>query len=422
MIGRPGERPVRIALFSPLPPAATGIADYSRLLTAALRPHCPVEAYAGDETQCGAVAECRPWPDFAPSGDGGNQVIPVYQMGNSSYHDFLYPLIALYPGVLVLHDLVLHHSRLAHYLGTPEVAEYRRDMGDVAKRARALARLADYQAEVEATYPGRGKTVAEIALRMGGGRLLYEFPLHESLVRRSLMTLVHSPAARDEVRERCPGAVVRAIRMGIETPLPVAPEEARGRLGLAPGLILASFGLITPEKRIDTALGCLRRLVDQGIDARYLLVGSPVPHYDARQQAQSLGVASRVEVVGRVSDEDFWLYACAADLCLNLRYPSAGETSATLLRLLAAGKPVLVTDQKQQLDLPESVVARVSLAGEAEGLYCDVMDLVRQPDCRRRLSERAREFARAEHSAEAMAEDYLRCLEEIRELTEAGKH
>lgn len=405
---------MRITIISPLPPAGTGVADYSRLLIAALRQHCPVDAYAGDETQCRTVPDSRPWVDF----DGRPDGIPVYQMGNSPYHDFIYPLIERHPGVLVLHDLVLHHSRLSYYLNTPEVSEYRRDMGDAAKRARALARLGDYETEVESVYPGRGKAVAEIALRMGGGRLLYEYPLHESLVRASLMTLVHSRAGRDEVRERCPGAVVRVVRMGIDAPMPVPQEEARRRLGLPEGLLLASFGLVTPEKRIAAALGCLKRLVAQGIDARYLLVGSSVPHYDAREEAQRLGVASRVHLTGRVSEEDFWLYACAADLCLNLRYPSAGETSATLLRLLAAGRPVLVTDQVRELDLPEGVVARVSLAGEAEGLFCDVMDLLRQPEHRQRLGERAREFARAEHSAEAMARDYLRSLDEAREISE----
>jgi glycosyltransferase involved in cell wall biosynthesis len=319
----------------------------------------------------------------------------------------------------VLHDLVLHHSRLSSYLNTQEVSDYRSDMGDSAKRARALARLADYEAEVEAAYPGRGKVVAEIALRMGGGRLLYEYPLFEPFVRQSLMTLVHSAAARDRVRESCPGAKVRIIRMGVDAPPLGAREEARRRLGLGPELVLASFGLITPEKRISAALGSLRRLLDRGIEARYFLVGAPVPHYDAVQEAERLGVASSLQVIGRASEEDFWLYACAADLCLNLRYPSAGETSATLLRLLAAGKPVLVTDQQQQLELPEDVVARVSLGGEAEGLFCDLMDLIREPERLQRLGRRAREFALAEHSAEAMARDYLRCLEEAARLLQA---
>ena len=117
-----------------------------------------------------------------------------------------------------------------------------------------------------------------------------------------------------------------------------------------------------------------------------------------------------------MSETDFWLYASAADICLNLRYPSAGETSATLLRLLAAGRAVMITHQVRELGFPDSVVARASLDGDEDGLSCDVMDLLRNPERRRRLEDRAREYIRSEHSPDAMLEDYVRCLEEMEEL------
>ena len=204
--------------------------------------------------------------------------------------------------------------------------------------------------------------------------------------------------------------------MGIELPELVSREEARQRLGLGEEIILASFGLVTPEKRISFALRSLRRLLDEGVDARYILVGGTVPHYDAREEAEQLGIAEHIELTGRVEEQSFWLYAAAADLCLNLRYPTAGETSATLLRLLAAGRAVMVTDQVQALDFPDDVLARASLDGDEDGLFCDVMDLLRNPDRRRRLETEAREYIEAEHSPDAMFEDYARCLKEVEGL------
>ena len=148
------------------------------------------------------------------------------------------------------------------------------------------------------------------------------------------------------------------VRVGIEPPEIIPRQKARQQLSLGRETILASFGLVTPEKRVPMALRCLKRLLDEDVDARYILMGGTVPHYDARQEAKRLGVAERVQPTGRVSEADFWLYVSAADLCLNLRYPSAGETSATLLRLLAAGRAVMVTDQVRELNLPDTVVAR----------------------------------------------------------------
>jgi glycosyltransferase involved in cell wall biosynthesis len=199
--------------------------------------------------------------------------------------------------------------------------------------------------------------------------------------------------------------------MGVPLPSLVSREEARRRLGLPQGeLILASFGLVTPEKRISTAMRALRRLGAAGVRATYVLVGGSVPHYDPLREARDLGVGESLRVVGRVNDDEFRLYAFASDICLNLRYPSAGETSATLLGLLACGKPVVVTDQIHVRDLPDSVVARSSLEGDEDGLYCDLMDLIRVERRRRELGEAARRYAQSEASPEVMAKDYLAAL------------
>ena len=407
---------MRVALFSPLPPSPTGVADYSRLLLEGLAAKFPVEAYTSGAIDATLDVPCYPWKTFEQRQTVEPKAIPVYQIGNSLHHDFIYSIALRHPGVLVLHDLVLHHSRLAMYMKSPEVVEYRADMGNTTKRDRALEKLSEYTAEVEAAYPLEGTEVAEIAIRMGGGRLLYEYPLHELLVKANKMVLVHSRSARDKLLDSCPGSNVRVVRMGIETPELVSREEARQRLGLGKKTILASFGLVTPEKRISIALRSLRRLLNEGVDVRYILVGGTVPHYDVREEAKQLGIAEHVQLTGRVEEKSFWLYAAAADICLNLRYPTAGETSATLLRLLAAGRAVMVTDQVQALDFPDDALARASLDGDEDGLFCDVMDLLRNPDRRRRLETAAREYIAAEHNPAVMFEDYAECLKEAQDI------
>jgi glycosyltransferase involved in cell wall biosynthesis len=403
---------MRVALFSPLPPSPTGIADYSRLLLEGLVQRFPVEAYTDGLLEAPFDFPCYSWEEFEMRQSSPPSSLPVYQIGNSLHHQFIYPFVFRHPGVLVLHDLVLHHSRLAMYMKSPEVTDYQNAMGNTEKRDRALAKLSEYTAEVVAAYPARGAEIAEIAVRMGGGRILYQYPLSELLVRASKMTLVHSRAAREELLQNCPDSTVRMVRMGIELPELVSRQEARQRLGLGKGSILASFGLVTPEKRISMALRCLKRLQDEGVDAYYLLVGAAVSHYDPLEEARELGVDERVRLTGRVSDEEFGLYASAADICLNLRYPSAGETSATLLRLLAAGRLVMVTDQIPTLELPAAAVFRVRLEGDEDGLYCDVQDLLRSPERRKRIETAARAYVETEHTVDTMVEDYVRCLEE----------
>ena len=403
---------MKLSVFTPLPPMPTGIADYSELLLTSLAQsdRVTVEAFC-PPTGAPQSFPVRDPSMFPKTFRGRDRT--MFHVGNSEHHDFLYPYLFEHPDVLVLHDLVVHHARLNAFMESPELRDYRADMGDTVKRARAHEQLDAYRREVADAYPKNGAAIAEIAIRIGGGNLLYAYPLYEHLVRRSRLTFVHGTTARDDILERCPESDVKRVRMGISPPDVVDREKAREHLGLPDGLLLASFGLVTPEKRISMALRALVRVRASGIDARYVLVGGTVEHYDARAEAVALGIDDAVTFVGRVPEETFWLYAFAADICLNLRYPSAGETSATLLRLLACGRPVMVTDQIHVADFPDSVVARSRLEGDEDGLYCDLVDLIRAPHRRRELSQSSRAFVLREHSVHAMVEDYLDALGSI---------
>ena len=84
---------VKVALFSPMPPERSGIADYSALLLPALRQRCDIVV-----VKRGAK---RP-----PRGVD----LSVYHIGNNpEAHGWILDALRRTPGVVVLHDFVLHH-------------------------------------------------------------------------------------------------------------------------------------------------------------------------------------------------------------------------------------------------------------------------------------------------------------------------
>jgi hypothetical protein len=85
-------------MYSPLPPARTGVADYSAALLRALEPHAAVERNPG-----------------TPHG------VPLYHIGNNPLHGDIYRRALEQPGFVVLHDAVLHHF----FLGSMNEAAYR---------------------------------------------------------------------------------------------------------------------------------------------------------------------------------------------------------------------------------------------------------------------------------------------------------
>jgi glycosyltransferase involved in cell wall biosynthesis len=200
--------------------------------------------------------------------------------------------------------------------------------------------------------------------------------------------------------------------MGVPLSAVVSREGARARLGLPAGAaILASFGHINAWKRVEPALRALRELRDEGRDARYILVGSVSPNYDLAGLIGRMGLAEAVTVTGYVPRGQFEDYVAAADICLNLRHPTGGETSASLLRLLGAGRPTLVSAVGSFAELPAGVAAQVD-ADAAEGdlilAYCRL--LLDRTDLAEALGARARAFVAAEHTLDAAALGYARFL------------
>ncbi|HEX5691550.1 MAG TPA: glycosyltransferase, partial [Roseiflexaceae bacterium] len=146
-------------------------------------------------------------------------------------------------------------------------------------------------------------------------------------------------------------------------------------------------------------------------DLRYLLVGSISPSYDVRAAIARAGLEDSVTVTGYVDRAAFEDYVAAADICVNLRHPTAGETSASLLRLLGAGRPTLVTASGSFAELPHGVAAQVDAdasEGELIVAYCRL--LLDRPALAAQLGANAHDYVAREHSLEGAAEGYMRFL------------
>ncbi len=159
-----------------------------------------------------------------------------------------------------------------------------------------------------------------------------------------------SPAARGEAKRRVrhPG------------------DRARPRLVRLPDADQA-------HRRGDRGAGA----TGAALDVHLLVVGAVARELDLESLAREHGVADRVHVVGFLDRSALDAAMAAADLCVNLRYPTAGETSASLLRLLAAGRPTMVSDYAQFTDLPRDCVAHVPVGeGEVEAIAATAATLL----------------------------------------------
>jgi len=98
-------------------------------------------------------------------------------------------------------------------------------------------------------------------------------------------------------------------------------------------------------------------------------VGEPAHNVDLEAMATAAGISrDRWAATGFVSDDEFDRHIAAVDRVVNLRYPSAGETSGPLVHVFAIGRPVAVSDYAQFADFPAEIVTRIPFESEIDSL------------------------------------------------------
>jgi glycosyltransferase involved in cell wall biosynthesis len=408
----------RLAWFSPLPPAPTGIADYSadvlRLLCSVHR----VDAFHAQErvleSALPAACQAHPAEAFAERHARRPYDLAIYQMGNGPAHDFLYDWLPRQPGLLVLHDLVLHHARARAFLDSPEALAYRHEPSSQERRQAALLPLQRYREELAYNYPRQAGRLASAQLETAGRLLPYAYPLFRLPVEASRATAAHNGFMLRAIREELPEAALARVAMPMARALVGADAAARirARHGIAADeLVVGSFGLLTPEKRIDTLSRAAARARALGTKLRLLLVG-PLPDAAAHwTRLGELGLRDAAILTGRVPLDELPLYIEACDVVVHLRYPSARETSAALLRVLAQGRATVISDLEHLDEIPSEAVLRADPSDEEGGVLRAILTLGQSRGERERLGRRAAEFTARAHSPERCLATYEAAIE-----------
>jgi SAM-dependent methyltransferase len=228
--------------------------------------------------------------------------------------------------------------------------------------------------------------------------------------------IVHSRYMFDTVRARGFTGPLAQIPHGAWIPC-VDRRLWRARLGLDEFTPLVGvFGHLKPYKRIIESLRAFRRLVRLAPQARMILVGEAHPDCPVRETIHALGLPAQVRVIGFAPIEEFTGYMAACDIVLNLRFPTVGETSGSLLRAMGLGKAVLVSEVGAFGEYPEDVCLKVPVGPGEEDLIFEYLNLlVSRPEVAAALGGRARAYVERECRWERVAGSYAEFLAAVAE-------
>jgi ubiquinone/menaquinone biosynthesis C-methylase UbiE/glycosyltransferase involved in cell wall biosynthesis len=392
---------MRLAYFSPLHPLKSGISKYSEDLLPYLAKYAEIDLYLDDYQPSNqtitSAFKIYPYPRYYEL--AATYDIALYHLGNNAYHRYLYPFTITHPGITILHDFILFHLLAGITYVNWDVDNFTRDMQYNHGEAGRLAA----SRFLSGTFSDIDK---------------FQFPMNKEIIESSLGVVVHSDYYNREITEHYPNKPVATIPMHIGKDDYIQEDsrnQIREQLGFNPeNIILASFGFISPIKHIDIALRAVAKLVKEFPQVRYVLVGESNHIYNVRHDIQTLHLQEFVRVTEFVDEKTYNDYLNIVDISINLRYPSAGETSLTLHQSFAAGIPTLVSNYRQYAEYPDACCLKIDLSpNEEDNLIDSLRRLITNESLRKELGMNARNYVTNTCTLELVAQEYISFIEKV---------
>ena len=378
------SRKERLAFVSPLPPQRSGVADYAMDLLGVLVDHFAIDIVVDpglDIPLPKGVINRLSFKEFARS-EGMYRYV-LYQIGNSPAHLPIMELLSTRPGVVVLHDFFL-----SHVLCSPEA--------DVALGGSKLTRLY--------TSHGYGACVAMRQSELKeSDQFVWDYPCNLRVLQQASGVIVHNDEGTllvNRFYSRKP-EVPWSMIPHLKKPLPQGKRsEARDTLGIdQKSFVVCSFGFLGKSKcSVEILNGFLESTLAREMNVQLIFVGSAGKDYRLqRAMQQSLEAARKrgdlhatTKVTGWTSSEEFQNYLLAADLAIQLRRDSRGETSGGVMSCLAGGVPLIVNCHGSMKEIPDGCALKLPDACDTDDIRLALEDAYINADIRQRFGTQGR--------------------------------
>lgn len=321
--------------------------------------------------------------------------VPIYNLGNHpDYFAKTWFLSQCKPGIVILHDLKLHHF----FEGI-----FREKLYDQPQ----------YLAFMEEYYSSPGVEAGKLYWRqeISIDFMAENFPMTAWGVRNALAVVVHTQTTLDAIEyETGLPVVLNALpydlppSAGQENVAAAVGGRHRGPAAEQPTRV-AIFGYLNINRRVIEFFHALAAMAER---ARFEvhLYGTLLQRYedDVKRDVMALGLCDQVTFHGYVTEARLDEGLAACDLAVNLRYPTMGEASASQLRIWSHALPSLVTQIDGYAFLPADAVNFVRPDHEREDIQGHLRDFLERPEWHRRKGERGRQILLERHRSSIYVE------------------
>jgi glycosyltransferase involved in cell wall biosynthesis len=390
------DRPPKIAWLSPLPPQRSGIANYSYWLVKALKPDFEIDLYYdGEEPAADLRNEFDVYPLSAFARRYESYGEAVYHLGNhSEFHRGIYKLAWDFPGTVVLHDYNLSAFMRDAFYQCREEQLYE-------------------QALVEG-YGDEGRRAFQ-AMRDGRDPDPVKFPMSHAVVGRGRKAVVHHRWVRTQLGGGSHVEVIPHFARLNCRPTREEIESFKRKFRVHDThFVVSCLGFVNSNKLPRLQVEVVKRLIADGYPVQLVFAGEPAPEVKSLEaEVRAEGCGGDVIFTGYLNETDYFCAIFASDVIVNLRNPSMGEASGTLMHALAAARPTIVSDLNQYREFPDKVCWKLAHGeNQAAELYAYLGALLSDKYLRAAISHNAARYVGSVFSWEKIIAMWRRLISE----------
>jgi glycosyltransferase involved in cell wall biosynthesis len=311
----------------------------------------------------------------------------------------MFGLLERFPGVAVLHDFFLSGAQFFREIHGLSADVWLREL-----------------------YAGHGYAAVRERFHTPDIKdVIFKYPCNLSVIQQAIGVIVHSAYSVRLAREWYSNELAEGWSVIPLLRIPLKQKdcaEARHKIGFsADDVVVCSFGILNLTKQNHRLLNAwLTSALARDKRCKLVFVGeNNGGDYSVKLQEaiRRSGLQDRITITGWVDNEGFRRYLAAADIAVQLRTLSRGETSAAMLDCMNYGLPTIVNANGAAAELPSDAVWMLPDDFTDRELIEALETLRQNGETRAAVGARAREVIRTRHDPRACAEQYAEAIEKF---------
>ena len=379
-----------LILVTPLPKAETGIADYSMEIIKEISNYVSLTVVTDVSSLDPETANFLSTQNVNVLDVLDEEEIRnldgefLYNFGNSSFHTSDLEIFRRYPGFVILHDYFLSGLIWSKYSESVDVASFYGEL---------------YRIQGISPFIKRGEIDA-VHLAINNQSM------NRFIIENALGVIVHSKHSLNLIlndyflyEKEILISVPHLRKVESPKPYPLAVDRSDREI------LFVVFGIVADNKCYKEILKSWVE-INRNRDCRLVFVGEDLTS-DSTILARELDVFDSVKFAGRVSRDVYESYLAQADIAIQLRKNSRGETSGAILDVLAYGIPTITNAHGSNSEYPDEVLLKIQNDFACEDLIDAAKSLINNSKLRSDLSANAIRYVQVNHDPKSCAKDII---------------